>query len=82
MNWFSGAVVYIILWWMIFFMALPFGVRPPHDEGLDAEPGHAPSAPARPRIWLKAGVTSAVAAVLWGVAYYLISSDLISFREG
>lgn len=82
MTWFSGVVVYVILWWMIFFMALPFGVRPPHDEGKEAEPGHAPSAPARPRIWLKAAITSVIAAVLWGVAYYLIVSDLISFRDG
>jgi predicted secreted protein len=43
-------------------------------------PGNAPSAPVRPRLWLKAGVTTPVAAILWGVAYYLIESNLVGFR--
>lgn len=82
MNWFSGAVVYIILWWLVFFVTLPFGVRPPHEVGEEPGPGHAPSAPVKPRLGLKAGIASIVAAVLWGIAYALIVSDLISFREG
>lgn len=81
MGWFSGIVVYVILWWLVFFMALPFGVRAPHEVGGTAEPGHAPSAPVRPRLWLKAGITTVIAAALWGVAWYLIASDLLSFRQ-
>ena len=53
-----------------------------HDEaGVEVGPGHAPSAPVRPRLGLKAGVTTAIAVVLWGVTYWIIESDLISFRE-
>ena len=81
MNWFSGVVVFVILWWLVFFMTLPFGVRPPHEVGEEAAPGHATSAPVKPRLWLKAGVATLIAAVLWGIAYYLIVSDLISFRD-
>lgn len=81
MNWFSGIVVYVILWWLAFFTTLPFGVRPPHEVGEVAEPGHVASAPVKPRLWLKAGIASAVAAVFWVIAYWLIVSDYISFRE-
>jgi len=81
MTWFSGVVVYVILWWLVFFMTLPFGIRAPHEVGEEVGEGHAPSAPIRPRLWLKAGITTAVAAVLWFGAYWLISSDLISFRN-
>jgi predicted secreted protein len=80
MGWFSGIVVYVILWWVVFFMSLPFGVRAPHEVGSVPGPGHVPSAPVRPRLWLKAGITTVIAALLWGVAYYLISSDMLSFR--
>jgi predicted secreted protein len=45
------------------------------------EPGHATSAPEKPMLWRKAAVTTAIATVLWVIAYYLITSDLISFRE-
>lgn len=80
MTWFSGAVVFVILWWLVFFMTLPFGVRPPHEVGEEPGEGHAPSAPVRPRLWLKAGVTTVIAVVLWSLAYWVIASDMISFR--
>lgn len=82
MNWFSGLVVYVILWWIVFFVTLPFGVRPPHEVGEEAEPGHVASAPVKPRLALKAGVTTVVAAALWVVAYFVIASDMLSFRPG
>jgi predicted secreted protein len=40
-----------------------------------------PSAPVKPRLWLKAGITTLIAAVLWAGAYYLIASDMLSFRS-
>ncbi len=82
MNWFSGVVVYVILWWVIFFMTLPFGIRAPHEVGERPGAGHVHSAPVRPRLGLKAGVTSAIAGVLWVVAYFLIASEQLSFRGG
>jgi predicted secreted protein len=77
MSWFTGVMVYVILWWLVFFAALPFGVRTP-GEG-EVETGHATSAPVRPRLWLKAGVTTLVAAVLWAGVYWLVASDILSF---
>jgi predicted secreted protein len=81
MTWFSGIVVYVIIWWVVFFTMLPIGVRSPDEAGVEVGPGHAPSAPVRPRLGLKAGVTTAIAVALWGVTYWIIESDLISFRD-
>jgi predicted secreted protein len=81
MNWASAVLVYAVIWWIVFFISLPFGVRSPDEAGEEVLPGNAPSAPVRPRLWLKAGITTLVATVLWGVAYYVIVSDLISFRR-
>jgi len=72
----SGALVFAVIWWMVLFAVLPWGVQPPDR----VEPGHATSAPARPRIFKKFAITTAIAGVLWGAAYWLIQSDLISFR--
>jgi predicted secreted protein len=80
MTWMSAVLVYVVLWWVIFFVTLPIGVRSPDEMGEEVLPGNAPSAPVRPRLWLKAGVTTLVAAILWGVAYYLIESNLVGFR--
>jgi len=80
MTWFEGLVTFIIIWWLVLFMVLPWGVRIP-DEG-QVEKGHATSAPTRPKLWLKALVTTGIAILLWGMAYGLASTNLISFRNG
>lgn len=78
MTWFEGLVAFIIIWWLILFMVLPWGVRVPDA----VEKGHATSAPVKPRLWLKMAVTTGISIVLWGFAYWLAVSDLISFRDG
>ncbi|MGF1476917.1 MAG: DUF1467 family protein [Geminicoccaceae bacterium] len=70
------AVVFVIVWWLIFFMTLPFGVRPPEDR----EPGHDPGAPERPRIALKMLITTVIAAALTAAAYGIIDAGWISIR--
>jgi predicted secreted protein len=77
MNWFTGVMVYVILWWLVFFTALPFGARPPAQ----VETGHDVGAPEKPRLWLKALVSSVVAGLLLAIVYYVIEADLISFRR-
>jgi predicted secreted protein len=72
---FSGIVVYVIIWWVVLFMVLPWGAGAPETPG----PGHATSAPERPRLALKAGVTTAIAAVLWLACYWVITEDLLLF---
>jgi predicted secreted protein len=79
-GWFSGLVVYVIIWWVLFFLSLPWGARSAHEAGEAVEEGMAESAPLRPRLWLKAAITSVLAAALWGVAYVIIGSDMWSFR--
>ena len=78
MTWFEGLVTFVIIWWMVLFTVLPWGVRIPDTP----EKGHATSAPIRPRLWLKLSVTTGIAVLLWGVAYWLAASNLISFRNG
>jgi predicted secreted protein len=77
MSWFQGIVAYVIIWWMVLFAVLPFGVRPLEKGDI----GHAAGAPANPRLWLKAGATTLVATLLWLGFYALANSGLISFRQ-
>ena len=74
MDFVSGVVVYLLLWWWVFLMSLPFGVRIEDNP----EAGHATSAPARPMLWRKMGVTTVIAAVLTAVIHWIISSEIIS----
>jgi predicted secreted protein len=75
-TWVTGLATYFIIWWLVLFMALPFGVNTPDLP----EPGMAASAPERPRLWLKAGATTVIAALIWGGVYALIELDVVDFR--
>lgn len=69
----SGLVVYILLWWWVFLMTLPFGAKAP-----DAiETGHATSAPAKPMLWRKAMITTVIAGILFAIVYCVIMSEII-----
>jgi predicted secreted protein len=76
MTWVQGIVAYVVIWWVVIFAVLPFGIRPVEEGDI----GHAAGAPANPRLWFKAGVTTIVAAVLWVGLFILVKSDLVSFR--
>jgi predicted secreted protein len=76
MTWFAAGVVFVIVWWLVLFMVLPFGANPPDEP----EPGMAPSAPARPRMGLKILVTTAIAALLTALILWPIQSGLIQLR--
>jgi predicted secreted protein len=76
MDWVSVLAIYAIVWWLVLFMVLPFGVRQVDDP----EPGHEPGAPARPMLVIKAVVTSVIAAVVTGVIWIVIANDWVNFR--
>jgi predicted secreted protein len=76
MGWVSGIAVYVTLWWLVLFAVLPWGVQ--RAENLP--PGAEPGAPARPRLLLKAIVTSLVAALLWAVVYALVMGGAFHLR--
>ena len=74
-------MVYGIIWWLVFFMTLPIGVETAEEAGEAVVPGSAESAPVKPRIWLKAGLTTVIAGVLWAGYFVVAKYDLLGFRE-
>ena len=77
MDFVSGLVVFILLWWWVFLMSLPFGIKTP-DE---VESGHATSAPEKPMLKRKVIVSTAIATVLFGIVYWIIDTGLISLSQ-
>jgi predicted secreted protein len=77
MNVFSGIVVYVLIWWMVFFCTLPFGI----ENEARPKDGAMPGAPINPGLKKKVIIAFAVATVLWIVAFAVISSNLISFHD-
>ncbi len=76
MSWFGILVVFVIVWWLVFFITLPFGVTQPEE----VEPGHDPGAPEKPHLMLKALITTVIAAALTGAAVAAVEYEVIAFR--
>ncbi len=73
----TGIMVYVVIWWLVLFTVLPWGVRAPDNP----EPGHATGAPEKPRILLKFAVTTVIAAVVFAALYWFIDQGFVSFRN-
>jgi predicted secreted protein len=79
LGWFTGSVLYVLIWWTVLFAVLPFGTRPVSEA--DPETGWR-GVPERPHMLRKVIATTLLAGVVWTGAYVLISSDWRSFRHG
>jgi len=69
MRIYSLIAIYFIIWWLVIFMILPFGVRTQSDND-DVTLGTTPSAPIRPMLVRKAIITSIVSAILLFAFWY------------
>jgi predicted secreted protein len=77
MGWISAAVVFVVLWWLVFFTILPLGVQRQERPG----EGHDPGAPMKAGVLWKMGLTTLVAGVLLGVVWVVMEFHLISLGD-
>ena len=68
--------VYFIIWWVVLFVVLPFGVRTQAEAGV-VVPGTSGSAPEGFRLLRVVIVTSVVAAVVFGVLWAGVATKII-----
>ena len=67
----TAIAIYFIIWWVVLFAVLPWGVRSQHEGGTVA-PGTDPGAPVIPRLRAKLIWTTIVAALVFAVWYIAI----------
>jgi predicted secreted protein len=65
--WFSQVAIFLLIWFVILFTVLPFGIQ----HSAEPEPGHDPGAPVNPHLWRKAIITTAISLLLWGVYFFV-----------
>jgi predicted secreted protein len=78
--WFSQAAIFLLIWFVILFAVLPWGVR----QQTDTEPGHDPGAPVHPHLGRKAAITTVISLLLWGVYFYvtqILGFSLLSLSQ-
>jgi predicted secreted protein len=64
---------YFIIWWVVLFAVLPFGVRSGSEAGLERAPGTDAGAPAFPHLGWKALATTVVSGFVFAALYAYVA---------
>jgi predicted secreted protein len=80
MNLTGGIVLFVVIWFMAFLVALQIGPKSQADDG-EIVPGTPASAPADLRIKRKVVAATMIAVVLWSVIASVILSGAIGLRD-
>ena len=78
MDWFTGTIVYFLIWWTALFMVLPWRLE--KKKSVKPEEGIV-GAPVNPKIKEKFIATTILSAVIWIVIYILIEMGIVDFRQ-
>jgi len=81
MAWTTALAIYFIIWWLVLFMVLPFGVRNAAETGEAVEAGNDPGAPTVHALGKKLIATTLVAAVLFGMCWTVYVYKLVSLDD-
>jgi len=70
--------IYLVIWWIVLFAVLPFGVKPAREGEL----GHDSGAPQKPHLLAKAGATTVLAALIWLLVHWAMVAELAKLQAG
>jgi predicted secreted protein len=76
----TGVAIYFLIWWIVLFAVLPWGVRGQHESG-QVVPGTDPGAPAIPKLRSKLVWTTLVSAVIFAVCYLIYVERVVTIES-
>ena len=71
----TAIAIYFLIWWIMLFAVLPWGVRVQGEEGA---PGTDPGAPIVPRLRAKLLWTTIASGVVWAICAVLYIKGLVT----
>ena len=80
MAWQTVILVFVVMWWLSFFVVLPFGQISQEEAG-KVEPGTVASAPVGLNWRKKIVITTVIGAILTATAYSIVTWDLFGFTS-
>lgn len=75
----TGLAIFFLIWWIVLFAVLPWGVRS-QQEGGEISPGTDPGAPAIPNLRRKLIWTTLVAVAVFVVCYVIYAERLVTLE--
>jgi predicted secreted protein len=68
----TAIAIYFVVWWIVLFAVLPWGVRNAHETGEATLEGNEPGAPVEHQMGKKALITTVIAAIVFAVIYFVL----------
>ena len=76
----AGIAIYFIMWWVVLFTVLPFGIRSQEEEG-SVVPGSAPSAPNTLNLSRKVLWTTVVTTIVFAAFVFVYETGIIGLDD-
>jgi predicted secreted protein len=76
----TAIAIYFVLWWVVLFAILPWGVRSQEESG-SVSPGTDPGAPSIPALWRKLLWTTIATTVVFAVAVLLFQYRIVTLES-
>ena len=76
-----GIAIYFVIWWVLLFAILPFGVRTSEEAGESSNPGFAESAPHRPRLLPKIIATTIISGIVFAFIYAILEHKIFGLDD-
>ena len=77
----GSLIIYVMIWWIVFFSVLPFGIKSNKKIFEENIEGNDPGAPKNPQIAKKFLVTTIITSILFIVIYYLTNIGVLNLRD-
>jgi predicted secreted protein len=76
----TAFAIYFVVWWLVLFVTLPFGVRSQHEDG-EGAPGTDPGAPIMARMGPKLLWTTIISAVVFGIGMWAYEQGFLNIER-
>ena len=76
----TAFAIYFVLWWIVLFVTLPFGVRSQHEDG-ESVPGTDPGAPIASQMGRKLIWTTAISAIIFASAMLAFNAGYLNIER-
>jgi predicted secreted protein len=76
----TAVAMFFLIWWVVLFAVLPWGIRSQHEGG-EVIPGTDPGAPIVPKLGWKLIWTTVVAGVIFAACYVAYTDRFISLES-
>ena len=82
----TAIAIYFVLWWVVLFAVLPWGIRSQEESGA-ISPGTDPGAPSIPALWRKLVWTTIATSIVFAAAallfqYRIVTLEILAYWLG